>query len=54
LQPDLVDVAYPPIFHSGGEYDFRMASGSDDKILHYGVITCMAGARWGLIVLLAH
>ena len=45
VQAEFVDVAYPPIIQSGGEYDLKLSAGSNDKKMHYGVIVCQAGAR---------
>lgn len=45
LQADVVDVAYPPIFQSGGNYDLKLSATSDDKPMHYGVVVCASGAR---------
>lgn len=42
----MVDVAYPPLFQSGGDYDLKLSASSNDKTMHYGVIVCAAGARW--------
>ena len=44
-QADVVDIAYPPLFQSGGEYDLKMSSVSSDAYMHYGVIVCSLGAR---------
>ncbi len=46
LLADNCDIAYPPVFQSGGHYDFRMAATSDDTPLHAGVIVCSLGARY--------
>lgn len=46
LQADLIDVAYPPLFQSGGEYDFKLSATSNNKAMHYGVIICSVGARY--------
>ena len=43
-----MDVAYRPVIQSGGEYDFKVSVGSNDKPMHYGVILCQAGARYVL------
>ena len=45
LQADVVDVAYPPIFQSGGNYDLKLSGISDDNPMHYGVVVCAVGAR---------
>lgn len=46
LQADLVDIAYHPIFQSGGEYNFSPSAISNDDPVDYGVIVCQAGARY--------
>jgi len=48
-----VDVAYPPLFQSGGDYDLKLSAGSNDKPMHYGVIVCQAGARCEVFNLLS-
>ena len=41
-----MDIAYPPVLQSGGEYDLRLAAAaSKDTHIHYGVIVCSLGAR---------
>ncbi|EFN58683.1 hypothetical protein CHLNCDRAFT_140286 [Chlorella variabilis] len=46
LKADSVDIAYPPLVQSGGDYDLRLASASKDTHIHYGVIVCSLGARY--------
>ncbi|KAI3435579.1 hypothetical protein D9Q98_001644 [Chlorella vulgaris] len=46
LKADAVDIAYPPLVQSGGDYDLRLASASKDTHIHYGVIVCSLGARY--------
>ncbi|GAB4820394.1 hypothetical protein N2152v2_007440 [Parachlorella kessleri] len=47
LKAELLDIAYPPVFQSGGEYDVRLAGAvSNDNSLHYGVIVCSLGAKY--------
>eukprot|EP00898_Chlorokybus_atmophyticus_P001471 jgi/Chlat1/2324/Chrsp17S02801 len=46
LKAENLDVCYPPVFQSGGNYDLKPSAGSDDKTLHYGVIVCSLGARY--------
>jgi len=46
LQADLVDIAYHPIFQSGGEYKLEPFASSNDDPVDYGVIICQAGARY--------
>ena len=43
---DDVDICYPPIFQSGGEYELKMSAVSTDKKMHYGVIHISLGARY--------
>ncbi len=47
LKKEMVDIAYPPIFESGGEYNLKISGGSSNKTMDYGVIVCQAGARYG-------
>lgn len=47
LKKEMVDIAYPPIFESGGEYNLKISGSSSDKPMDYGVIVCQAGARYG-------
>lgn len=45
-QADAVDIAYPPVVQSGGDYDLRLAAAtSKDTHIHYGVIVTSLGAR---------
>ncbi|KAF7840348.1 FACT complex subunit SPT16-like [Senna tora] len=49
LKADNVDICYPPIFQSGGEFDLRPSAVSNDELLHYdsaSVIICAVGARY--------
>lgn len=41
-----VDIAYPPIFQSGGKYDLKLSAASDDSPLHDGVILVSLGTRY--------
>ena len=50
-QADSVDIAYPPLVQSGGDYDLRLASVSKDTYIHYGVIICSLGARCAVALL---
>jgi len=47
-----VDICYPPIFQSGGEFELKLSAVSSDKRLHYSslgsVIHMSVGARQGL------
>lgn len=47
LKKEMVDIAYPPIFESGGEYSLKISGISSDKPMDYNVIVCQAGARYG-------
>ncbi|XP_016190330.1 FACT complex subunit SPT16-like [Arachis ipaensis] len=49
LKAENVDICYPPIFQSGGEFDLRPSAVSNDELLHYNsasVIICAVGARY--------
>ena len=48
LKKDMVDIAYNPMFESGGS-DFTLKVGREcsDKPIEYGTIVCQAGARYG-------
>ncbi|KAK9109709.1 hypothetical protein Sjap_017769 [Stephania japonica] len=49
LKAENVDICYPPIFQSGGEFDMRPNASSNDKNLYYestSVIVCAIGARY--------
>ena len=49
LKPENVEICYPFIVQSGGEYDLRWSAGSNDKPLAYeptGVIVCQLGCRY--------
>jgi nucleosome binding factor SPN SPT16 subunit len=46
LESDDVDICYPPIFQSGGEYELKMSAVSSDKKMHYGVVLISLGARF--------
>ena len=45
IEADDVDICYPPILQSGGEYELKMSAQSTDKKLHYGVVAISLGAR---------
>ena len=45
IESDDVDICYPPILQSGGEYELKMSAQSSDKKVHYGVICVSLGAR---------
>ncbi|KAG1678588.1 hypothetical protein FOA52_012595 [Chlamydomonas sp. UWO 241] len=46
LRAENVDIAYPPIFQSGGKYDLKVSVPSDDSPLHDGVIVVSLGCRY--------
>ncbi|XP_021282525.1 FACT complex subunit SPT16-like [Herrania umbratica] len=49
LKPENVDICYPPIFQSGGEFDLRPSAASNEQNLYYdsaSVILCAVGARY--------
>ncbi|KAE9446641.1 hypothetical protein C3L33_21408, partial [Rhododendron williamsianum] len=49
LKADNVDICYPPIFQSGGNFDLRPSASSDDEFLYYdsaSVIICAVGSRY--------
>ncbi|XP_034945404.1 FACT complex subunit spt16 isoform X1 [Chelonus insularis] len=41
-----VDMCYPAIIQSGGNYTLKFSVVSDKNILHFGVIICSLGARY--------
>ncbi|XP_065583558.1 FACT complex subunit spt16-like [Artemia franciscana] len=41
-----IDVCYPPIIQSGGNYSLKFSAMSDKNILHFGAIVCSLGARY--------
>ncbi|GAB6025748.1 splicing associated factor Dre4 [Chamberlinius hualienensis] len=41
-----VDMAYPPIIQSGGEFNLKFSVSSDKNNLHFGVIISSLGARY--------
>lgn len=49
LKAENVDICYPPVFQSGGEFDLRPGAVSNDENLYYeatGVIVCSIGSRY--------
>ena len=46
VEADDVDICYPPIFQSGGEYELKMSAESSEKKMHYGVVLISLGARY--------
>jgi hypothetical protein len=43
LKAENVDIAYPPLFQSGGSYDLKLNAACDDNALHDGEA---AGSFW--------
>lgn len=41
-----VDMCYPPIIQSGGNYSLKFSAVSDKNHLHFGAIVCSLGARY--------
>lgn len=41
-----VDMCYPAIIQSGGNYSLKFSIVSDKNTLHFGVIVCSLGARY--------
>lgn len=41
-----LDVCYPPIIQSGGNYSLKFSVVSDKNFLHFGAIVCSFGARY--------
>ncbi|XP_071700392.1 FACT complex subunit SPT16-like [Rutidosis leptorrhynchoides] len=49
LKDECVDICYPPIFQSGGNFDLRPSASSNDDLLYYdsaSVIICALGYRY--------
>ncbi|CAH9083048.1 unnamed protein product [Cuscuta epithymum] len=49
LKSDNIDICYPPIFQSGGNFDLRPSAVSNDEILYYdspSIIICAIGSRY--------
>jgi len=46
LRPENIDVAYLPLFQSGGKYDLKLTAQCEETNLHYGVILASVGARY--------
>ncbi|KAM7270337.1 hypothetical protein ACFE04_029551 [Oxalis oulophora] len=49
LKAENVDICYPPIFQSGGQFDLRPSAASNEDFLYYdsgSVIICAVGARY--------
>lgn len=49
LKAENVDICYPPIFQSGGDFDLKPSASSNDQNLYYdsnSVIICAIGSRY--------
>ena len=49
LKPENVEICYPFVVQSGGDYDLRWTAGSNDRTLVYeptGVVICQLGCRY--------
>ncbi|XP_051119203.1 FACT complex subunit SPT16-like [Andrographis paniculata] len=49
LKAENVDICYPPIFQSGGNFDLRPSASSNDDFLYYdsnSIIVCAIGSRY--------
>ncbi|XVF05902.1 hypothetical protein REPUB_Repub06bG0002000 [Reevesia pubescens] len=49
LKAENIDICYPPIFQSGGEFDLKPSASSNDQNLYYdstSVIICALGSRY--------
>jgi nucleosome binding factor SPN SPT16 subunit len=47
LKAENCDIAYPPIFQSGGKFDLKLSAASDEaNLAQEGVITVAIGTRY--------
>lgn len=46
LDTKQLDMCYPPIIQSGGNYSLKFSVSSDKNYLHFGTIVCSFGARY--------
>ncbi|XP_023688342.1 FACT complex subunit SPT16 [Paramormyrops kingsleyae] len=44
--PSTVEMCYPPIIQSGGNYSLKFSVVSDKNYMHFGAITCAMGIRY--------
>ncbi|KAJ8377321.1 hypothetical protein AAFF_G00261700 [Aldrovandia affinis] len=44
--PSTVEMCYPPIIQSGGNYSLKFSVVSDKNPMHFGAITCAMGVRY--------
>ncbi|KAM4876219.1 FACT complex subunit SPT16-like [Sylvia borin] len=45
-EPSAVEMCYPPIIQSGGNYNLKFSVVSDKSHMHFGAITCSMGIRY--------
>ncbi|XP_040603018.1 FACT complex subunit SPT16-like [Mesocricetus auratus] len=45
-EPSTVEMCYPPIIQSGGNYNLKFSVVSDKSHMHFGAITCAMGIRF--------
>ncbi|TRY65512.1 hypothetical protein DNTS_021734 [Danionella cerebrum] len=46
VDPSTVEMCYPPIIQSGGNYSLKFSVVSDKNPMHFGAITCAMGIRY--------
>lgn len=46
LDPNNVEICYPPIIQSGGNYNLKYSVPSDKNHMHFGAICCSLGVRY--------
>ncbi|XP_061108875.1 FACT complex subunit SPT16-like isoform X1 [Conger conger] len=46
VDPSTVEMCYPPIIQSGGNYSLKFSVVSDKNHMHFGAITCAMGIRY--------
>ncbi len=46
IETSNLDVCYPPIVQSGGNYKLKFSTVSDKEVVHFGAIICSFGARY--------
>ncbi|XP_071494037.1 FACT complex subunit SPT16-like [Diadema antillarum] len=46
VDPSQVEMCYPPIIQSGGNYNLKFSVVSDEHKMHFGAITCCMGVRY--------
>uniref|UniRef100_A0A8C4RSU2 FACT complex subunit n=1 Tax=Erpetoichthys calabaricus TaxID=27687 RepID=A0A8C4RSU2_ERPCA len=44
--PSTVEMCYPPIIQSGGNYNLKFSVVSDKNYMHFGAVTCAMGIRY--------